>query len=293
MPQKVVCVWLPDLPIQLEQQRRHITLPILMPHPLDRSTIWAASPEVVEAGVQIGMSLYQAQQMAPTALVIEPDELAYHGCHGAVLAVLQGYSPLIETAGLGEFLLDARGLERLHGSDDELAGALAAAAQTAAGLVVRVGLAGGKFVAQQAARQAPANGAVVVPPGAEAGFLAPMPVGVLPYLPGETRRRLALLDLHTLGDLAGLRKPAVLRQFGAELSGLYELARGNDPRPLNPDVPPLRIVRSLRLAAGGVQRQLQPLGVIALAIQRLAHLPAQTLQGIQQNRPLAHRSGQP
>jgi DNA polymerase-4 len=163
-------------------------------------------------------------------------------------------------------------LERLHGADTELAGALAAAAQAAAGLAVRVGLAEGKFVAQQAARQAPANGAVVVPPGAEAGFLAPLPVGVLPNLPGETRRRLALLDLHTLGDLAGLRKPAVLRQFGAELSGLYELARGRDPRPLNPDVPPLRVVRSLRLAGPVSDR-----AILLNALQRLSWQMSKTL----------------
>src|SRR5216684_1105239 len=263
MTQKIACVLVFDLPIQLERQRRNISLPILIPHPLDHSTIWAASPEVVEAGVQVGMSLYQAQQMAPTALVIEPDEMLYHSSHGAVFAALQAYSPLIETAGLGEFLVDVRGLERHHGEDTELASALSAAAQSAAGLAVRVGVAGGKFIAQQAARQAPANGAVVVPPGAEAGFLAPMPVGVLPNLPGEMRRRLALLDLHALGDLAALRKPAVLRQFGADISGLYELARGNDPRPLNLDVPPLRIVRSLKLAGPVSER-----AVLLNALQR-------------------------
>ena len=274
MTQKIACVLVFDLPIQLERQRRNISLPILIPHPLDASTIWAASPEAMEAGVQVGMSLYQAQQMAPTALVIEPDEMAYHGSHGAVFAALQAYSPLIETAGLGEFLVDVRGLERHHGEDTELASALSAAAQAAAGLAVRVGVAAGKFVAQQAARQAPANGAIVVPPGAEAGFLAPMPVGVLPNLPGEMRRRLALLDLHVLGDLAALRKPAVLRQFGGEISGLYELARGNDPRPLNPDVPPLRIVRSLKLAGPVSER-----GVLLNALQRLCWQMGKVLAG--------------
>jgi DNA polymerase IV len=264
MTQKIACVLVLDLPIQLEQQRLNISLPILIPHPLDHSTIFAVSPEAAAAGVQVGMSLYQAQQMAPTALVIEPDELAYHACHGAVHAALQAYSPLIETASLGEFLVDVRGLERQHGGDPALAGALANAAQAAGGVVVRVGMASGKFVAQQAARQSPPGGAIVVPPGAEAGFLAPMPVGVLPNLPGEMRRRLALLDLHLLGDLAALRKPAVLRQFGAQISGLYELARGSDPRPLNPDVPPLRIVRSLRLAGPVSERQ-----ILLNALQRL------------------------
>lgn len=274
MTQKIACVLVPDLPIQVEQQRRNISLPILIPHPIDHSTVMAASPEAVEAGVRVGMSLYQAQQMAPTALVIEPDEMVYHGCHGAVFAALQAYSPLIETAGLGEFLVDVRGLERHHGDDPELASALSNAAQAAAGLAVRVGVAGGKFVAQQAARQAPTNGAVVVPPGAEASFLAPMPVEVLPNLPGEMRRRLALLDLHVLGDLAALRKLAVLRQFGAEISSLYELARGNDPRPLNPDVPPLRIVRSLRLA-GPVSERV----VLLNALQRLCWQMGKALNG--------------
>jgi len=274
MTQKIACLLVFDLPIQLERQRRNISLPILIPHPLDPSAIWAASPEAVEAGVRVGMSLYQAQQMAPTALVIEPDEMLYHGSHGAVFAALQAFSPLIETAGLGEFLVDVRGLERHHGEDPELASALCAAAQAAAGLAVRVGVAGGKFVAQQAARQAPANGAVVVPPGAEARFLAPMPVEVLPHLPGEMRRRLALLDLHTLGDLAALRKPAVLRQFGGEISGLYELARGNDPRPLNLDVPPLRIVRSLKLAGPVSER-----AVLLNGLQRLCWQMGKALAG--------------
>src|SRR5437588_12087404 len=127
MIQKIACVLVPDLPIQFEQQRRGLSLPILIPHPIDPSTIFAASAEAQAAGVRVGMSLYQAQQMAPTALVIEPDELAYHGCHGAIFAALQAYSPLIETAGLGEFLVDVRGLERHHGDDPALAGALAQA----------------------------------------------------------------------------------------------------------------------------------------------------------------------
>ena len=274
MTNKVACVWVPDLPIQLEQQRRNINLPILIPHPIDHSTIFAVSPEAAAAGVQIGMSLYQAQQIAPTARVIEPDEMAYHACHGAIHAALQAYSPLIETTSLGEFLVDVRGLGRQHGDDAALAGALANAAQAAGGIVVQVGLASGKFVAQQAARQAPPGGAIVAPLGAEAGFLAPLPVGVLPNLPGEMRRRLALLDLHTLGDLAALRKPAVLRQFGPEISGLYELARGNDPRPINPDVPPLRIVRSLRLAGPVSERP-----ILLNALRRLCWQMSKVLNG--------------
>lgn len=244
---KLACVLAPNLPIQIERQRRGEGVSLLITHPVDEASVYAFSDDAAEAGVQVGLSLYQARQMAPTALVVAANELAYHAAHGAIEAALRQFSPAIETVELGEFLVDARGLEKLYPDDDALADALCSAVQAASGLAICVTLASGKFTAQQAARLIPPNHICVVPPGAEADYLAPLPISVLPNLPGEQRRRMYLLDLHTLGDLAALHKAAALRQFGGELSGLYELARGHDPRPLNPDVPPLRLVKSMRL----------------------------------------------
>lgn len=183
---------------------------------------------------------------------------------GRFIAALGQFSPAIETVALGEFLLDPRGLGPHFASEQALATAILSAAQATSDLILRVGLAGGKFTAQQAARTAFANQVLVVPAGDDRRFLAPLSVDVLPGLPGELRRRLGLLDLTTLGDLTALKKPAVLRQFGPELSSLYELARGNDPRPLNPDVPPLRLVRSMSLAGAVSDRR-----ILLNAAQRL------------------------
>jgi DNA polymerase-4 len=262
---RIACLFVSHLPAQVEQQRRRAELPLLITHPVDPGLIFACSPDALAAGVQPGISVYQARQMLPQALLVPPDEHAYHASHGALEAALRAYSPLVETVGLGEFLADVRAAAPVHGGDEALAAALTTAARAASGLDVRVGVGAGRFVAEQAARRAPANGALVAPPGGEAGFLAPLPVGVLPHLPGEVHRRLSLFDLHTLGDLAALRKPAVLRQFGGQMAGLYELARGRDPRPLNPDVPPLRLVRSLRLSSPVEDRR-----ALFNAVQRLA-----------------------
>ncbi len=241
---RIACVWAEALPIQIERARLGLGAAdgrLLIPHPVERETVFACSTEAAQAGVEPGMPLQQARQRLAGARVVGPDEMAYHAAHGALQAALQNCSPAVETVGLGEFFVDTRGL----GADDEdVAARLRSAATAASGLEVRVGLASGKFTAAQAARRAEMEGVSVVPAGAEAAFLAPLPVDALPHLPGELRRRLLLLDLHTLGDLAALKKAAVLRQFGPELSSLYELARGFDPRPVNPDVPPLRLVRS-------------------------------------------------
>jgi DNA polymerase-4 len=209
--------------------------------------VFTASSDLLRAGIEIGMSLYQARQIAPSAIIVEPSEAEYHARHDAMRAALKAFSVAIETVGLGEFLLDVRGLDRAHGSEQALATAICEAARSASRLSVQVGIGAGKFVAQQAARRAPLNSGCIVPTGEEAQFVAPLPITALPNLPGEMRRRLTLLDIRTLGDLAALRKPAVLRQFGAEASGLYELARGHNPRPLQPDLPPLRITRSMEL----------------------------------------------
>ncbi len=278
---KIACVFAEFLPAQIEQQRRRLALPLLITSPIDPSLIFACSPDAHAAGIVAGLSVYQARQMLPEAVILEPDEHAYHAAHSALEAALRAYSPLLETVALGEFLVDVRALSPQHGGDDALALALANAAAAASELVVRVGLAEGRFVAEQAARQAPAvvlagvgpaSTTLVVPPATEARFLAPLPIEVLPGLPGEMRRRLFLFDLYTLGDLAAIAKPAVLRQFGGEIASLYELARGRDPRPLSPDVPPLRLVRSLRLAAPVSSRP-----VLLQATQRLSWQLAKVL----------------
>lgn len=174
----------------------------------------------------------------------------------------------------------------------KLAQALATAAQAASGLQVRIGVAGNRFTAEQAAKReeggaksaerrgtsarssllAPRSSITIIAVGEEARFLAPLPIDTLPHLPGEARRRLHLLDLHTLGDLAALRKPAVLRQFGGEFAGLHELACGRDPRPVRADAPPLRVVRSLLLP------DLEERGLILNALGRLARQVGRALQ---------------
>ena len=53
MTQKVAGVLVPNLSIQVELQRRNILLPILIPHAMDGSTIGAASPAAMAAGVAV------------------------------------------------------------------------------------------------------------------------------------------------------------------------------------------------------------------------------------------------
>jgi hypothetical protein len=71
---------------------------------------------------------------------------------------------------------------------------------------------------------------------AEAAFLAPLSIGLLPADP-EIRDRLRLFGLTRIGEFAALDRSAVLARFGAPGGDLHDLARGLDGRPLRPRRP--------------------------------------------------------
>ncbi len=100
-------------------------------------------------------------------------------------------------------------------------------------LTPAIGLARGKFTARVAAAVAAPNEALLIASGHEAAFLAPFPVDLLP-MGEETARRLRLLGIRTLGQLAALPVGAVLTQLGKEGRLLHRLAQGRDDRPVLP-----------------------------------------------------------
>lgn len=263
---RLVCVYAPNLPIQVERLYHGQTASILVPQPATGETVFAASDDVLARGVKIGMSLYQARQMVPEAMVVEPKENEYHARHEAVLNAVRVFAQAVETVAWGEFFFHARGLERIHGSETQLVSDVRATAQEASHLKVNVSLANGKFVARQTALRYKAH---VVPDNEEAEFIASFPITDLPNLPGDIHRQLVLLDIHTLGNLAALSKAAVLRHFGAKAALWYELARGNDSRFLQPDLPPLRMAKSVTLNEPVADRQVV-LNIVSHLSRRLS-----------------------
>jgi len=89
-----------------------------------------------------------------------------------------------------------------------------------------VGVAPSKLVAKIASELRKPDGLVVVPPGTEAAFLAPLPIRRLWGVGAKTEESLFRLGVHTIGDLARL-DPGRLGTHGQDL---VRLARGEDER---------------------------------------------------------------
>ena len=144
---------------------------------------------------------------------------------------LNDFSPLVEFTGPVTVLLDAHGTETLFGPPARFAEAIRARAQRE-GLAVNVAIAEDPDTALAAARGLP--GITVIPPGAEARTLAPLPLRHLDALP-EIVGILERWGLKTFGDFAALPVKGVAERFGPEGVRLWKLARGESRRPLVPD----------------------------------------------------------
>ncbi len=231
------------LPVQVERQKRGLRQDdtsrglVIGGRPWDASVVLDCCPVAEAAGVRPGMPLARAVMRCPKADFVPADHTAYQEAQQALFTALLQFTDRIETAGLGMFFVEAGQLARRFPEDEKLTRATVAALREALTLDVQVGLAEERFTAEQAGLAARPNRAVVVPPRSGRSFLSSLPLTVLPATP-EIIRRLDLLGIRTLGEMAALPRVALVRQFGPQAGFLRDLATGADPRPVVPDAPP-------------------------------------------------------
>lgn len=162
----------------------------------------------------------------------------------------------------GEVLLDVGGLERLFGSPTGIAAALLRRAERV-GLAGAVGIADGRATARIAAGVAAQSGAaIVVPPGGDAAWLAPLELAVLARAcdPEDrtsgrhgwaaTVESLARLGVTRCGELAAMPVEQVASRLGKTAARMWRIAAGQDRTPLRPCPAPHAFVEGARLEYG-------------------------------------------
>ena len=97
---------------------------------------------------------------------------------------------------------------------------------------VSMGIAANKLVAQIASKLRKPRGFVVVPPGTEAAFLAPLPIGKLPGVGTKTEAALIAKGLKRVGDVFDRSESELAAIFGRDWREFLAMARGEDDRPV-------------------------------------------------------------
>lgn len=224
-------------------------------------------------GVRTGMRLSDARRMCPELIVLPGDYRRYEQAGRRILAICQEHTPRVEVTALDDLYLDLT--QPNCGQKEALAHGIsvARAIQThvAAEVGLSVSLGGGtsKVVAQVATQDAkdqrlngmadgkwrlakvndqrqipiPLSPVVIVPVDGERDYLASWPVETLVGVGPKVHARLERLNIRTVGELAEMPLPILCGLFGNRGKVLRDLARGIDPRPVEPFRPPRSVSR--------------------------------------------------
>jgi DNA polymerase-4 len=148
------------------------------------------------------------------------------------MRIFASFTPLVEPISLDEAFMDVTGSLTAFGSGEAIARRIRDHALAEVGLVVSLGVATNKLCAKVASDLRKPDALVVVPPGEEAAFLAPLPVSRLWGVGPQSRQALADYGVTTIGQLAALSESTLRRRFGTHGIDLARRARGIDPSPV-------------------------------------------------------------
>ena len=202
----------------------------------DRGVVSAASYEARKFGVHSAMPIRTARRLCPSCVFVPVRGAAYQAASREVMAILRRFTPLVEPISIDEAFLDVTGSRRLFGDGEAIAQLIKQAIHDELQLTASVGVASTKLVAKIASDLRKPDGLVVVEPGTEAGFLAPLAISRLWGVGPSTAIALRDFNVTTIGDLQALDRSALVRRFGRHGASLVDRAHGVDPDPVdNPD----------------------------------------------------------
>ena len=199
----------------------------------DRGVVSAASYEARAFGVHSAMPIRTAKRLCPDCLFVPVRGAAYQAASRDVMAVLRRFTPLVQPISIDEAFLDVTGSRQLFGDGAAIARQIKAAIRAELSLTASVGVASTKLVAKIASDLRKPDGLVVVEPGTEARFLAPLPISRLWGVGPSTAAALRDFSVVTIGDLAGLDRAALVRRFGKHGASLVDRAHGLDGDPVD------------------------------------------------------------
>lgn len=237
---RVACLLAPDLPVAAALRARPelAGLPLVIAsEPGSRGIVLAAAPAAVRAGVRAGDALSHARARCAQLCVRTASPALERAARGALLDAALSASPRAALAppraagpraGEAVVHIDATGSGRVFTSEAALAGALVARA-AALGVPAAAAVAGSRLVAELAARDAARRegpGATrVLAPGADAAFLAPLPLDLLD-LDDALAETLTRFGIHRVGTLLALPAAALATRLGSAAAELVSALCG-------------------------------------------------------------------
>jgi DNA polymerase-4 len=199
-----------------------------------RGVLTTCNYEARKFGVRSAMPTFMALQRCPNLIVLPTRFDVYRRDAAIIRGILHRFTSLVEPISLDEAYLDVTGHP----------GAPAPLAQVIRGMIFRktkltssAGIAPNKLIAKIASEINKPNGQFEVRPEEVPPFIEKLPVRKIWGIGEKTERKLEELGVQTCRELQRFSRPDLVDLFGKFGVELYDLCRGIDNRPVEPDRP--------------------------------------------------------
>ena len=200
----------------------------------ERGIISSASYEARACGVYTPMPTQRALKVCPDLILLPHTSGLYGKVSRQMFDLCTTLTPLVQRNSVDEGYLDLGpcGFQAAAEIETRIR-ALQQRLWDELQLPVSFGIAANKLIAQIASKLRKPRGFVVVPPGQEEEFLAPLPIGKLPGIGAKTEA--ALTERHGLKlvrDITARNESQLEAIFGEGWREMRATARGEDDRPV-------------------------------------------------------------
>jgi DNA polymerase-4 len=197
-----------------------------------RGVLTTCNYEAREFGVRSAMPTFMALQRCPNLIILPTRFDVYRKESAVIREILHRFTPLVEPLSLDEAYLDVT----------QHPGAPGPLAQVIRGLIFRktkltasAGIGPNKLIAKIASDLKKPNGQFEVKPEAVPAFMQNLPVRKLWGIGDVTEQKMERLGITTCGEMQRLSRAELSEHFGKFGIELYDLCRGLDQRPVEPD----------------------------------------------------------
>ena len=185
-------------------------------------------------GIKTGEAIWQAKQKCPALVCVPPDYPLYVRFSRKMRRLYEQYSDRVESFGLDEAWIDLTNPGVTIADGERVAQEIRERVKHELGITVSVGVSFNKIFAKLGSDMRKPDAVTVIPRSSFRERIWHLPAGELLYVGPSTRRRLARMNIQTIGDLAQLDTAVAQYCLGKNGLLLKAYANGLDESPVMP-----------------------------------------------------------
>lgn len=202
----------------------------------ERSVVAAASYEARKFGVRSAMPSVIAKRLCPDLIFVNHNFSRYNEVSAEVSGIFREYTDLIEPLSIDEAFLDVTNDKQGFGSATVIADKIRKEIRAKTGLTASAGVSVNKFLAKIASDINKPDGMFVIRPENAEKFIEQLAVEKFYGIGKVTSQKMHKLGIHSGADLKKWDRISLVRNFGKAGIFFYDIVRGIDDRPVEPDL---------------------------------------------------------